>query len=185
MFVCFFNISVLNYLYFSNYPICWRTYTVLRMSSESRESFPGEHLTSTVPLGSRKQSCDLARWRTTSHVGSCQFESPTVPCAASLGDYLGFSGHVNASWEQPLHRNAQFFFLVCLFASHTVLQFNMLNQLWSRWLQLNCLHKSRWKYLEESHLGLFWAKWREFRIGCSCISFCQALDDNVLGKTSK
>lgn len=79
--------------------------------------------------------------------------------------------------EQPLHRNAQFFFL---FASHTVLQLNMLNQLCSRWLQLNCLHKSCWKYLDESHLGLFWAKWREFRIGCSCISFWQALDDNVL-----
>ena len=65
--------------------------------------------------GTRKQSCDLPwcpMWTLVS------LRVPGVPCAASLWDYLYFTGHAKASWElsesrsvachlQPLHWNTQ------------------------------------------------------------------------------
>lgn len=136
------------------------------------------------PLGSRKQSCGQSRW--CPMWTRVSLKVPLSPVLLPSGnswdsaDMLKPPG--NLCSKQPLHQNTQFFFLLLLFLSHTVLQFYMQEQLLSPWLQLNCLHKSFWKYLEEntSHLGLFWAKWCELWIGCSWSSFWKAADENVL-----
>lgn len=105
---------MLNYLYFSNfYSICWHTFY---MPSESSESFPGKHLTSTTGIENRAVTCQggvqcpiwaLVSWKCLG-----------VPCAAFPWDYPGFTGHAQPSWKlsesrdfdfcfQPLHWNTR------------------------------------------------------------------------------
>ena len=77
-----------------------------------------------------------------SHVDSCQFESPSVPCAASLWDYLYFTGHAKASQELsesssvdyhlwPLHWNTQ---SLCVFH----IEFNFQTKLFKHTLTQLC-----------------------------------------------
>lgn len=83
----FLKISVLNYLYFSNfYSIRWHTFYILHCACHLNIVQVFQVNSWHPPLGSREQSCDLSRWHTMSRVDSCQFESPSVPCAASRWD---------------------------------------------------------------------------------------------------
>lgn len=83
-------------------------YTVQYMPSKSRESFPGKHLPSTS-----------GQWRT--ELWQCQFESPSVPCAASPWDYLGFTGHAKASQKLSVSRNVDYHLNLCI-EMHSVLR---------------------------------------------------------------
>lgn len=131
-----------------------------------------------VPLGSR------------SRPGTCQGATQCLtrvcvslkgrPSSMLLphGDFLGFSGHVNASLD-PLD-GASFAWEYTAFPPYTGYTGPVCVCVWSRWLH-HCLHKSCGKHSEdrEAHLELRGAK-----MGCSSISFWQAVDGSVLEITS-
>lgn len=145
--------AVLNFCFMR-----WQTYTehVTEIQEEFFTKAPHTNLWETED---RAATCQGGAKRPMWASVSWKKKSATVPCAASLRDFQGSRGHVNAS-RKPLHRTTSAWKgTVCLPVTKCF-GLTCTNSFGAAGCSLAVCKNSCWKHLEEfeSHLGLFWTK---------------------------